>query len=89
MDRVRNNDVKEIPLFVLPHVIAKEVLKTGDRIYRISVKRTHWHHYHVSVRTKSLPRELAPARKVIGEQENVPVHTRHRMVHKKIGGGSP
>jgi len=61
MVRIRANDVKEIPLFLLPRIIAEQVLNTGDRIYRISVKRTHWHHYNVSVRTKALPRELAPA----------------------------
>ncbi len=82
MDRVRNNDIKEITLFVLPHVILKEVQKTGDRIYRISIKRTHWHHYHVSVRTKSLPRELAPARKISGEQKNAVGNLRHRSTRK-------
>ena len=60
MVRIRANDVKEIPLFLLPRIIAEQVLNTGDRIYRISVKRTHWHHYNVSIRTKALPRELAP-----------------------------
>ncbi len=60
MVRIRTNDAKEIPLFLLPRIIAEQILKTGDRIYRISVKRTHWHHFNVSVRTKALPRELAP-----------------------------
>jgi hypothetical protein len=60
MVRIRANDQDEIPLFLLPRIIAEQVLKTGDRIYRISVKRTHWHHYNVSIRTKALPRELAP-----------------------------
>lgn len=60
MARLRSNDAKEIPLFLLPRIIAEQILKTGDKIYRISVKRTHWHHYNVSVRTKALPRELAP-----------------------------
>jgi len=60
MVRIRANDAKEIPLFLVPRIIAEQVLTTGDRIYRISVKRTHWHHYNVSVRTKALPRELAP-----------------------------
>jgi len=60
MVRIRANDEREIPLFLLPRIIAEQVLKTGDRIYRISVKRTHWHHYNVSIRTKALPRELAP-----------------------------
>jgi len=61
-DRIYSNDEREVPLFLLPHVIARQIKKTGDRIYRISVKRTHWHHYNVSVRTKSLPQELLPGR---------------------------
>jgi len=33
----------------------------GERVYRISVKRTRYHYYNISVRTRSVPRELAPA----------------------------
>jgi hypothetical protein len=60
MARDRSNDKADIPLFLLPQIVKEQVRKTGDKIYRISVKRTHWHRYNVSVRTKSLPRELAP-----------------------------
>jgi hypothetical protein len=52
----------EIPLYLLPRVITRQICQVGDSVYRISVKRTHWHHYNISVRTKSLPKELAPAR---------------------------
>lgn len=65
MARDRSNDEKEIPLFLIPRIIATQIKKTGDRIYRISVKRTHWHHYNVSVRTKALPKELAPGRAAV------------------------
>ena len=51
-----------IPLYLLPRAIARQITRIGDPVYRISVKRTHWHHYNISVRTKSLPKELAPAR---------------------------
>lgn len=60
MDRIRLNEETGIPLYILPRVIARQIKKTGDRIYRISVKRTEHHHYSVSVRTKTLPRELMP-----------------------------
>lgn len=60
MERIRLNEETGIPLFLLPHAIARQIKKTGDRIYRISVKRTDRHVYNVSVRTKSLPRELMP-----------------------------
>ena len=51
-----------IPLYMLPRAIALQINRIGDSVYRISVKRTHWHHYNISIRTKSLPKELAPAR---------------------------
>ena len=50
-----------IPLYLLPRAIALHINRIGDPVYRISVKRTHWHHYNVTVRTKTIPRELAPA----------------------------
>jgi hypothetical protein len=52
----------EIPLYLLPRAIARQITRFGDSVYRISVKRTHWHHYNISVRTKSLPKELVPCR---------------------------
>ena len=55
--------VKEIsvPLYLLPREIAYQINRMGDSVYRISVKRTHRHHYNISVRVKVLPKELAPA----------------------------
>lgn len=50
----------EIPLYLLPKAIARLIKLKGDAVYRISVVRTHWHHYNVSIRTKRIRRELAP-----------------------------
>jgi hypothetical protein len=49
-----------VPLYLLPRAIAHEINRMGDSVYRISIRRTHWHHYEVSVRVKALPKELAP-----------------------------
>jgi hypothetical protein len=49
----------EIALHLLPYVIARQIRKVGDKICRISVRRTHWYHYNVTIRTKSIIRELA------------------------------
>lgn len=49
-----------VPLYLLPRAIAYQINKAGDSVYRISVKRTHCHHYNLSVRVKALPKELAP-----------------------------
>jgi len=49
-----------VPLYLLPRAIAYQINRMDDRVYRISVKRTHWHHYNISVRVRALPKELAP-----------------------------
>jgi hypothetical protein len=51
---------REIPLFLIPQVIVRQIRKRGGSVYRISVKRTHRHHYNITVRTKRMPRELVP-----------------------------
>ena len=84
--RTRSNDEREVPLFLLPHVIARQIKKTGDRVYRISVKRTHWHHYNVTVRTKQVHRELrgrkdpSPARQKTDSPEDTPGEKRSEGV---------
>lgn len=72
---LRNRSVTqgEVPLYLLPRSIALQINRFGDSVYRISVKRTHWHHYNVSVRTKSLPKELAPPRFTTREGSRDPV----------------
>jgi len=57
--KCRSRTLTEIPLHLLPHAVARQVREWGDAVYRISVKRTHWHHFNVTVRTKPVPRELA------------------------------
>ncbi len=75
-----------IPLYLLPHAIARQIFRIGDSVYRISVKRTHWHHYNISVRTKSLPKELAPGRvtRLEGPGDFV---TEHRHITGEPGPG--
>jgi hypothetical protein len=51
--------VNEIPLWLLPQVLVRTVRDWGDALYRISVKRTHWHHFNVTVRTRPIKKELA------------------------------
>ena len=55
----RSRILKEIPLHLLPQAIAWQVQDWGDAVHRISVRRTHWHLFNVTVRTKPVPRELA------------------------------
>ena len=62
MTKSKSVTESEVPLYLLPRAIAHQINRIGDKVYRISVKRTHWHHYNITVRTKSLPKELAPGR---------------------------
>ena len=48
----------ELPLCLMPTVIARQIKMRGEAVYRISVKRIHWHHFNITVRTKSLNREF-------------------------------
>lgn len=60
MTRRRSRTEGGIPLYLLPQAVARKVREWGDAVYRISVKRTHWHHYNVTVRTRPIRKELAP-----------------------------
>jgi hypothetical protein len=58
--RRRSRTENEIPLWLLPQALVRTVREWGDGLYRISVKRTHWHHFNVTVRTRPIPKELKP-----------------------------
>jgi hypothetical protein len=62
MTPARSTRATEVPLYVIPHTIRQLIRDRGGKVYRISVVRTHFHHYNISVRTRSLPKELKPAR---------------------------
>jgi hypothetical protein len=62
MAKTKSVTESEIPLYLLPRALAHQINRIGDSVYRVSVKRTHWHHYNISVRTRTLPKELAPGR---------------------------
>jgi hypothetical protein len=58
--KCRSRTESGIPLWLLPQALARKVREWGDGLYRISVKRTHWHHFNVTIRTRPIPKELAP-----------------------------
>ena len=65
MVKCRSRTEKEVPLYLLPKAIARRIREWGEVVYRISVVRTRWHHYNVTVRTKRIKKELAPEPVVI------------------------
>ena len=60
MTRSLSVQAAEIPLYLIPKVIDRLIRLKGEAVYRISVVRTHWHHYNVSIRTKWVRPEQAP-----------------------------
>jgi hypothetical protein len=51
-----------IPLCLIPQAIASQIHKQCEDVCLTSEKRVHLHHYNITVRTKSLRRELRPVR---------------------------
>ena len=74
MTQRRSKSETEIPHFLIPHVIARQIKERGDDLFRISVKRTHWHHYTVTVRTKPQYRELRVRKNAGTLRENMPLN---------------
>jgi len=62
MTRAKSVRATKIPLYLIPQAITRLIRERGEKVYRISVKRTHYHHYNISVRTRLLPKELRPVR---------------------------
>jgi hypothetical protein len=60
MTRSLSVQAGEIPLYLIPKVIDRLIRLKDEAVYRISVVRTHWHHYNVSIRTKWIRPEPAP-----------------------------
>jgi len=58
MTERRSATETEIPHYLIPTVIARQIKLHGGGVHRISVKRTCRHHYNITVRTKSLNREF-------------------------------
>jgi hypothetical protein len=57
MTTLRSATENDIPLYLIP-VISSQINRRSKEVWRISVKRTHSHYYNISVRIKSIPREL-------------------------------
>ena len=58
MTNARSTCATEVPLYLIPQAITRLIRTRGENVYRISVVRTHYHHYNISLRTRLPPREL-------------------------------
>jgi hypothetical protein len=49
---------RDIPLFLIPHVVMRGVRTHGEELERVIVKKTCSHFYNISIRTRPIKREL-------------------------------
>jgi hypothetical protein len=78
-----------IPLNPIPYAIASQIHWQGEAVNRISVKRGCLHHYNITVRTKSLKRELRPVRVRVPLSRYKPADHRDRVNRDHDSGDAP
>ncbi len=44
--------VTEVPLYLIPRVVADQIQEKGGSVFRITIARTHWHTYTIVVMTR-------------------------------------
>ena len=49
---------RDIPLFLIPYIVMREVRSHGEELERVIVRKTSSHFYNVSIRTRPIKREL-------------------------------
>jgi hypothetical protein len=58
LNRAQRHVPEDGSVHLIPCAVAWLIHMKGDAVNRISVKRAYWHHYNMSVRTKTIQREL-------------------------------
>jgi len=53
---------RDIPLFLIPHVLLREVRRHGEELERVIVRKTSSHFYNISIRTRPIKRERKGAK---------------------------
>lgn len=51
---------KHIPLWLIPQIVRDEITRAGEEMFRIVVRKTGRHFFHVATHTRSVKRELRP-----------------------------
>lgn len=50
---------EDIPLYLVPHIVARQLRKhSGDDVENITITATHRHFYNISIRTRTIRKEL-------------------------------
>jgi hypothetical protein len=53
---------RDIPLFLIPHIVLREVRRHGEGLERVIVRKSGSHFYNISIRTRPIKRELKGAK---------------------------
>jgi len=66
MPRRQTTTDRDIPLFIVPHVIMQRIRTHGENLERVIVRKSGSHYYNISIRTRPVKRELRPVAGPIG-----------------------
>jgi len=58
MPRRQTTIGRDIPLFIVPHVIMQKIRRHGENLERVIVRKSGSHYYNISIRTRPVKREL-------------------------------
>jgi hypothetical protein len=58
MPRRQTTVEREVPLFLIPHMIMKRIRQHEEAMERIIVRKVGRHYYNISIRTRPVKREL-------------------------------
>ena len=49
---------RDIPLYLVPHIVLRGVRRHGEELEQVIVRKTRRHFYNISIRTRPIKREL-------------------------------
>ena len=58
MPRRQTTVERDVPLFIIPHMIMKRIRTHGENLERVIVRKSGSHYYNISIRTRPVKREL-------------------------------
>ena len=58
MPRRQTTIGRDIPLFIVPHIIMQKIRRHGENLERVIVRKSGSHYYNISIRTRPVKREL-------------------------------
>jgi hypothetical protein len=61
--------LEKIPLWLIPRIVKTNVIRAGEELIRLVVKKTGRHCYHIFTHTRSVQREPRPVVERAGEDQ--------------------